>query len=71
MRQGVKIKNPDELFLFLSDNKKMNDLECLIEDDNINLDNIKNKVSNLIEKKKNNNKNIFNNNSNDVLKKNK
>ena len=25
VRQGVKIKNPDELFLFLSDNKKIND----------------------------------------------
>ena len=57
VRQGVKIKNPDELFLFLSDNKKINDLESLIEDDNINLDNVKNKISNLIDRKKNNNKN--------------
>ena len=69
VRQGVKIKNPDELFLFLSDNKKINDLENLIEDDNINLDNVKDKVSSLIDRKKNSNKNIFNNNLNNNLKK--
>ena len=27
IRQGVKIKNPDDIFLFLSDNKRVNDLE--------------------------------------------
>ena len=45
VRQGVKIKNPDELFLFLSDNKKPNDLENLIKDDEITLDNVKDKIS--------------------------
>ena len=68
IRQGVKIKNPDELFLFLSDNKKANDLESLIEDDNITLDNVKDKVSSLIDRKKNNN-NVFNDILNDKLKK--
>ena len=57
IRQGVKIKNPDELFLFLSDNKKANDLENLIKNDDISLDNVKDKVSKLIERKKNNKKN--------------
>ena len=69
VRQGVKIKNPDELFLFLNDNKKINDFERLIEDAHINLVNVKDKVSSLIDRKKNNNKNAFNNNSNDNLKK--
>ena len=65
IRQGVKIKNPDELFLFLSDNKKVNDLEKLVENDDINLDNVKEKVSNLIERKKPKNK-IINNNINNI-----
>ena len=55
VRQGVKIKNPDELFLFLSDNKKPNDLENLIKDDEITLDNVKDKISELIEIKRNKN----------------
>ena len=64
VRQGVKIKNPDELFLFLSDNKKINDLENIIEDDDINLDNVKDKLCNLIEKKKNRYENINKENNN-------
>ena len=64
VRQGVKIKNSDELFLFLSDNKKINDLENIIEDDDITLDNVKDKICNLIEKKKN--KNVINNNVNKI-----
>ena len=64
VRQGVKIKNPDELFLFLSDNKKINDLENIIEDDDINLDNVKDKLCNLIEKKKNRHENINKENNN-------
>jgi GTPase len=59
VRQGVKIKNPDELFLFLSDNKKVNDLESLINDDNLTLDNVNDKINSLIEKKKSKNKNNF------------
>ena len=64
VRQGVKIKNPDELFLFLSDNKKINDLENIIEDDDINLDNVKDKLCNLIEKKKNRYENLNKENNN-------
>ena len=83
VRQGVRIKNPDDIFLFLSDNKRLNDLEKIIEDDEINLTNIKEKINNLIEKKKlkiikemnenleddlNNNKNIINNKtSNEIV----
>ena len=52
VRQGVKIKNPDELFLFLSDNKKINDLESLVKNEEINLDNIKDNIKKLIDKKK-------------------
>ena len=55
IRQGVKIKNPDELFLFLSDNKKTNDLENIIKDDDITLDNVKEKISELVERKINKN----------------
>ena len=67
IRQGVKIKNPDELFLFLSENKKVNDLENLIKDDDINLDNVKAKISKIKERIKNKNKNIINiNNINDI-----
>ena len=62
VRQAVTIKNPDELFLFLSDNKKVNDLENIINDDNITLDNVNDKINSLIEKKKyKNKKNIFKN----------
>ena len=66
VRQGVKIKNPDELFLFLNENKKINDLENLIKDDDITLDNVNDKINSLIEKKKFKNKskytqNIINN----------
>ena len=53
IRQGVKIKNPDDIFLFLSDNKRVNDLEKLIEDDDIKLSNIHDKINKLKEKKKN------------------
>ena len=64
VRQGVKIKNPDEIFLFLGDNKRINDLEKIVENDEINLSNIKNNINNLIKKKKNNkNENNINNNS--------
>ena len=64
IRQGVKIKNPDELFFFLSDNKKINDLENIIEDDEITLYNVKDKIGKLIEDKKKKNKNTINNNNN-------
>ena len=53
IRQGVKIKNPDDIFLFLGDNKRVNDLEKLIEDDDIKLSNIHDKINKLKEKKKN------------------
>ena len=64
IRQGVKIKNRDELFFFLSDNKTINDLENIIEDDEITLYNVKDKIGKLIEgkKKKKKNKYIINNN---------
>ena len=67
VRQGVKIKNPDEIFLFLSDNKRINDLEKIIENDEINLSNIKNNINNLVKKKKNNNKFDSNNNSSVII----
>ena len=67
VRQGVKIKNPDEIFLFLGDNKRINDLEKIVENDEINLSNIKNNINNLIKKKKNNNKNENNINNNSVI----
>ena len=69
IRQGVKIKNTDELFLFLSDNKNSNDLENLVLDNEVNLDNINEKIHNLIGKKRKtnvNNKNINNNNKNNI-----
>ena len=50
--QPVKIKNPDEIYLFLSDNKKENDLEKLLDKDDVNLNNVQNKLKKLIEKKK-------------------
>ena len=71
IRQGVKIKNPDELFLFLSDNKNSNDLEKIIMDNDINLDNINEKIHNLVGKKRkyiNKNQNINNNNINIIQK---
>ena len=61
IRQGVKIKNIDELFLFLNDNKNFNELENLVLDSNVNLDNINDKIHNLIEKIKI--KNVINNKS--------
>jgi GTPase len=73
VRQGVKIKNPDELFLFLSDNKNVNDLESLVSEKEVNLDNIQEKLQNLIGKKRkikinpndsNNNGNINDNTKN-------
>ena len=78
IRQGVKIKNPDDIFLFLNDNEKQNDLETLIEDDEINLANVQEKINNLIKKKKSrikieNKENIENefknnnNNKNDIV----
>jgi len=67
VRQGVKIKNPDEIFLFLSDNKRINDLEKIIENDEINLSNIKNNINNLVKKKKSNNKFDSNNNSSVII----
>jgi elongation factor 1-alpha len=54
--QPVKIKNPDEIYLFLSDNKKENDLEKLLDKDDVNLNNVQNKLKKLIEKKKHLNK---------------
>ena len=52
IRQGVKIKNQDDIFLFLSDNKKLNELEKLIENDDINLTNVRDKINKLIKNKK-------------------
>ena len=52
IRQGVKIKNQDDIFLFLSDNKRLNDLEKLIENDDINLTNVRDKINKLIKNKK-------------------
>ena len=57
IRQGVKIKDPNELFLFLSDNKNINDLENLVMDNNVNLENINDKIYSLIDKKNKKNKN--------------
>ena len=54
--QPVKIKNPDEIYFFLNDNKKENDLEKLLDDDDVNLNNVNDKLKKLIEKKKNLNK---------------
>ena len=69
IRQGVKIKNTDELFLFLSDNKNSNDLENLVLDNDVNLDNINEKIHNLIGKKRK--INIGNNKNNiNIIKKN-
>ena len=76
IRQGVKIKNPDDIFLFLNDNEKQNDLETLIEDDEINLANVQEKINNLIKKKKSRIKiqtdeklevDIKNNNKNEIM----
>ena len=76
IRQGVKIKNPDDIFLFLNDNEKQNDLETLIEDDEINLANVQEKINNLIKKKKSRIKiqtdeklegDIKNNNKNEIV----
>ena len=68
IRQGVKIKNRDELFLFLADNKKVNDLENLVSEKEVNLDNIQEKLQNLIGKKRkikiNNNDSINDNKKN-------
>lgn len=52
IRQGVKIKNQDDIFLFLSDNKKLNELEKLIENDDTNLTNVRDKINKLIKNKK-------------------
>ena len=52
IRQGVKIKNQDDIFLFLSDNKKLNELEKLIENEYINLTNVRDKINKLIKNKK-------------------
>ena len=52
IRQGAKIKNQDDIFLFLSDNKKLNELEKLIENDDINLTNVRDKINKLIKNKK-------------------
>ena len=59
VRQGVRIKNPDELFLFLSNNEKQNILEKIVNDDKVNLSNIKNIVDDTINKKKWANKNKY------------
>ena len=76
IRQGVKIKNPDDIFLFLNDNEKQNDLETLLEDDEINLTNVQEKINNLIKKKKSRIKiqtdeklegDIKNNNKNEIV----
>ena len=50
IRQGVRIKNPDELFFFLTNNKKINDLENLLLSDDINFDNVNDKIAQLINK---------------------
>jgi GTPase len=78
VRQGVKIKNPDELFFFLSDNKSINNLESLVSDDEINLNNVNEEIKKLIDKKKNkyyrknknkikNNIKVCDNNKNSVI----
>ena len=54
--QPVKIKNPDEIYFFLNDNKNENDLEKLLDEDDINLNNVNTKLKKLIEKKKSLNK---------------
>ena len=52
VRQGVKFKNPDELFLFLNDNKNMNDLESLVLDNEVNLNNVQERINELLKKKR-------------------
>ena len=54
--QPVKIKNPDEIYFFLSDNIKENDLEKLVNNDDVSLENVNSKLKKLIENKKNANK---------------
>ena len=71
IRQGVKIKNRDEIFLFLlsCDNENSNDLENLVLDNEVHLDNINEKIHNLIGKKRKtngNNKTLNNNNKNNI-----
>ena len=66
IRQCVKIKNPDELFLLLNDNINTNDIENLLVDKDVNLNNINDKIYDLIEKKRKNNKNKQNNNVNNI-----
>ena len=56
MGQPVKIKNRDEIYFFLNDNDKENDLEKLLDENDVNLNNVNNKLKKLIEKKKNLNK---------------
>ena len=53
IRQGVRIKNPDDIFLFLTDNKRLNELEKLIANDEINLANVHDNINKLVSKKKN------------------
>ena len=60
VRQGVRIKNPDDIFLFLSDNIKKNDLEKILENEEINLTNAQDKINELIEKKNSGNKKMNN-----------
>jgi elongation factor 1-alpha len=74
IRQGVKIKNPNEIFLFLSDNKNCNELENLVMDNNVNLDNINENLHTLMDKKNKINgkiKNDKNENKNQNIKENK
>ena len=71
VRQGVKIKNPDELFIFLSDNKNVNDLESLVSDKEVNLDNIKEKLQNLFGKKRKIKINSIDSNNHDSINDNK
>ena len=65
IRQGVRIKNPDDIFLFLSDNKRLNELEKLIENDEINLANVHDNINKLVSKKKNRIKQEIDKNSKD------
>jgi elongation factor 1-alpha len=66
IRQGVKIKNREELFFLYNNDINTKDLENLLLDKEVNLDNINNKIYDLIEKKRKANKNEQSNNVNNI-----
>ena len=51
--QPVKIINPDDIYFFLNDNTQENELEKLLEEEDINLSNVNDKLKKLIDNKKN------------------